>query len=95
MPYFPKYRYHISLHLKIIADAAKNVTAANDETDPVTVPLSQIVQRVNPSFKGDFNYWHYSGSLTTPDCKEAVRWIVAEKALQITNDQVKTKFLPK
>ena len=54
----------------------------------MTVHLSQIVQRVNPSFSGDFNYWHYNGSLTTPDCTEAVRWIVAEKALHITSDQV-------
>ena len=78
--------------LKIIADAARNVTDANDETDSVTVHLSQIVQRVNPSFSGDFNYWHYNGSLTTPDCTEAVRWIVAEKALQVTSDQVYKKL---
>ena len=56
---FLKYGYNISLHLiKVIADGARNVTAANDETDPVTVHLSQLVQWVNPSFKRDFNYWY-------------------------------------
>ena len=36
-----------------------------------------------------------SGSLNTPDCKEAVRWIVVEKTLQITNVQVRIKIFEK
>ena len=38
---------------------------------------------------GDFNYWYYNGSLTTPDCNEGVRWIVAERPLEITSEQVR------
>ena len=36
-----------------------------------------------------FNYWHYEGSLTTPDCNEAVQFIVAERALPVTDAQVR------
>ena len=58
------------------------------ETNSVNLSLSQIVQRINPTFSGDFNYWFYNGSLTTPNCNEAVNWILAEKPLQITKEQV-------
>ena len=50
--------------------------------------LNQMVQKINPSFKADFNYWHFEGSLTTPDCNEAAHFIVSERALAITDAQV-------
>ena len=73
-----------------MAAAAKEIYDSGDPTTIVDsmVNLNQVVQRINPTFKGDFNYWYYNGSLTTPDCNEAVKWVVAEKALSITDDQV-------
>lgn len=53
------------------------------------INLNKIVKRINPTFASDFNYWHYEGSLTTPDCNEAVQWHVVERPLQITDAQVK------
>ena len=58
------------------------------ETNITSINLYQIVHRINPTFKEDFNYWHYNGSLTTPDCNEAVIWMLAEKPLEVTTDQV-------
>jgi len=54
--------------------------------------LNQMVQKINPSFKADFNYWHFEGSLTTPGCNEAAHFIVSERALAITDDQMATFF---
>ena len=78
----------------VIANATKDIADSDDqstETVLATVNLNQIVQRINPTFSGDFNYWYYNGSLTTPGCQEVVHWVVAEKALQVTDDQVTTK----
>ena len=51
------------------------------------IDLNQFVQRINPSFQAEFNYWTYDGSLTTPDCNQVVKWIIAERPLFITNEQ--------
>ena len=61
--------------------------------EPVIVNFNQISQGINPTFKDAFNYWFYNGSLTTPDCNEVVTWIVAEKPLLVTNDQVYENLL--
>ena len=47
-----------------------------------------MVQKINPAFKADFNYWHLQGSLTTPPCSEAGHFIISERALAITDFQV-------
>lgn len=40
----------------------------------------------------DQNYITYDGSLTTPSCDEIVTWIVINKPLSITKEQVKILF---
>ncbi|CAD8126394.1 unnamed protein product [Paramecium sonneborni] len=43
----------------------------------------------------DTTYYHYNGSLTTPPCSQTVNWIVFEKALPISPNQLnqfKTSF---
>ena len=51
--------------------------------------MNQIVHRINPTFFGEeFNYWHYDGGLTTPGCSQAVQWIVAERALPVSDYQL-------
>jgi len=59
----------------------------------VSVNLNHIVHRINPTFVGTkFNYWHYEGSLTTPECNEAVQFMVVERALPVTDDQLSALF---
>ena len=82
----------ILVYLQPIADAAQEIVDCKDSSkiiDSIDFNLNQISQRINPTFKGHFNYWYYDGSLTTPDCNEIVSWIIAEKPLTITNAQVK------
>ena len=73
-----------------VSDAAKEITDSGDYRTMVgaTMNLNQFVNHINPGFKKAFNYWHYEGSLTTPECNEAVMWLVAEHPLRVTDDQV-------
>lgn len=76
-----------------IADAVANGDPYNTQIRNSTgFNLNQMVQKINPSFKADFNYWHFEGSLTTPTCNEAAHFIVSERALAITDDQMATFF---
>ena len=63
------------------------VDSGMNTTDVSGLDLNQFVQRINPSFQAEFNYWTYDGSLTTPDCNQVVKWIIAERPLFITNEQ--------
>ena len=67
-----------------IASAADSL--ASDSSTPVlaTIDLTKIVYRLNPTYRTDFNYYTYAGSLTQPNCTEEVTWIVAERPLRVT-----------
>lgn len=41
-----------------------------------------------PPSKNLTRYFRYNGSLTTPDCAEAVVWTVFENAIPLSRDQV-------
>ena len=74
----------------VIGEAINELIDSGMNTTTLVTPglnLNQFVQRINPSYQADFNYWTYDGSLTTPDCNEAVKWIIAERPLFITNEQ--------
>lgn len=45
---------------------------------------------LSPLAQPTMNYFHYSGSLTTPDCVEKVNWIVNEKVQTMSVQQIKT-----
>ena len=78
---------HDTSWFNVIAEAAKS---NGNETSSTFFHLGQIIQRINPTMLiGDFNYWYYNGSLTFPGCNEGVRWIVAERPLEITSEQVR------
>ncbi|NOR55432.1 MAG: carbonate dehydratase, partial [Sulfurovum sp.] len=34
------------------------------------------------------HYYRFNGSLTTPPCTEGVRWVVLEKTLTISKEQI-------
>ena len=78
-----------------IAEAAKEIADSGDHTtivQPKTIDLNQMAQRINPTFSGEFNYWTYNGSLTTPTCDESVVFIVAEKAIEVMDEQLAELF---
>ena len=40
---------------------------------------------ISPSLN---NYYYYDGSLTTPTCEEFVKWVLVDKTIQISEDQL-------
>ena len=34
------------------------------------------------------NYFHYSGSLTTPPCSENVNWFISQTPIEVSIDQI-------
>ena len=67
-------------------------SAAEDLPSNATMDLNNIIHALNPSYNTDFNYYSYAGSLTTPDCNEAVAWIVAERPLRVTTCQLNALY---
>ncbi|MFZ0395870.1 MAG: carbonic anhydrase family protein [Terracidiphilus sp.] len=50
----------------------------------------RITDMVNPGglLPGDYGYWTYTGSLSTPPCTEGVRWFVMEQELSVSRTQL-------
>ena len=68
-------------------DAARVICEAEDqEAEKVEAELS-LMSIVDPFADYD-GYWHYKGSLTTPNCFEIVNWIVVKNSLIARPDQV-------
>lgn len=52
-------------------------------------PFQFVRKATNRGWNNRFSrYWTYTGSLTTPNCAEAVTWVVFERSLAITRVQV-------
>ncbi len=56
---------------------------AKEETQTYTIPIN-----ANDTFPADKAYYTYTGSLTTPNCAEAVRWIVMKKPVTASKAQI-------
>ncbi|XP_063313118.1 carbonic anhydrase 15-like [Pelobates fuscus] len=66
--------------------ALKNVSLEGAFVDlSSTFPLESIL----PSHEKLSRYYRYQGSLTTPDCSEAVIWTVFEESIKISHNQLK------
>ncbi|XP_040272308.1 carbonic anhydrase 15-like [Bufo bufo] len=63
--------------------AMKNVSLEGDFTEIPTFPLQNLL----PPHNGLSQYYRYQGSLTTPDCSEAVIWTVFEHPIAISRTQ--------
>lgn len=67
--------------------------SANESYAAVTGALRQdqqsvTVQDLEALLPNDLSYYTYPGSLTTPPCTEGVRWIVLEKPITMSPDQL-------
>ena len=64
------------------ADRGVIVAPAADKPEVVDLHISELL----PDRK---EYWTYNGSLTTPGCGEGLRWIVMQRPIQMSADQLK------
>ena len=74
-------------------DAARIICEAEDqEAEKVEAELSlmSMVEWFEDVAAYD-GYWHYKGSLTTPNCFEIVNWIVAKNNLIARPEQVSNR----
>ena len=73
-----------------IEEAAREIANVEDPDDQKeayktsTLTLGDL-EKVLPDFKG---FYHYKGSLTTPDCHEIVNWIVMKNVQYVTSSQL-------
>ena len=71
-----------------IEDAARVICEAEDqEKEKVEAELS--LESIIPVFEDYSGFYHYKGSLTTPNCFEIVNWIVAKNKVILRPAQVR------
>jgi len=68
--------------LKPIIDAADKIHKDSTKEVKTTVNLKKFLSKVGPG------YYSYDGSLTTPTCNQVVSWIVMEKTIGISQEQI-------
>jgi len=73
----------------LMDDISSNKNAAFDDLlNNVQLDWNRMISGLDISY-----YWEYTGSLTTPDCEENVRWFVLVDVIEVTTaqiDQMKT-----
>ncbi|AJJ62319.1 carbonic anhydrase [Yersinia aldovae] len=66
-----------------LAKAWQQIPAAVDQTAVLNKPLD--IKMLLPK---QFNFYRFSGSLTTPPCSEGVRWIVLDQPVSASTEQI-------
>ncbi|XP_031166757.1 carbonic anhydrase 4-like [Sander lucioperca] len=67
-----------------IISALPSITALDSETPLESISLAQLI----PPVKNLTSFYRYKGSLTTPECNEAVIWTVFESTIPLSMDQL-------
>ncbi|KAG7471268.1 hypothetical protein MATL_G00122900 [Megalops atlanticus] len=67
-----------------IITALKNITETGSNTSLSGVSLDMLI----PAKENRTQYYRYEGSLTTPDCTEAVVWTVFENTIPLSKQQL-------
>ncbi|XP_073680006.1 carbonic anhydrase IV c [Garra rufa] len=70
-------------HLNRVIDALGNVRYEGNSTEIEDFRLTDIIPQANK-----LSYYRYLGSLTTPDCDQAVVWTVFKQTLPISKKQL-------
>lgn len=65
-----------------ITDAADEIAKDSSKEVNTTVELKKFLSQVGPG------YYSYDGSLTTPTCNQVVTFIIMEKAIAISQEQI-------
>jgi carbonic anhydrase len=87
--------YH-NLNMRSLAYGFSQINAAKiekrvpkDEETKLKLNIGAFIRKAtrNGKDKTMSTYWTYKGSLTTPDCNEAVTWVVFQRALPIAQVQ--------
>lgn len=58
-----------------------------EETDS-NIPVENLID-VQELLPEDADLFHYNGSLTTPPCSEQVKWMIYEKPISMSSEQIK------
>ncbi|KAG7516104.1 carbonic anhydrase 4-like [Solea senegalensis] len=68
-----------------LINALRSIKTPNANTTLVSgISLAQLI----PSEQNMTNYYRYKGSLTTPDCSQAVIWTLFENPIPLSTDQL-------
>jgi len=71
----------------LLASLLTKFDEVKDSSDAVSIQNVALDDLI-PAESGDF--YHYSGSLTTPPCHESVQWIVNKNPILVSEDQMDT-----
>uniref|UniRef100_A0A670YLE9 Carbonic anhydrase n=1 Tax=Pseudonaja textilis TaxID=8673 RepID=A0A670YLE9_PSETE len=86
-----EYDYTDNTNYNTIVASLRNISRAGEYVDMAsTFSLSNLL----PSLASLSKYYRYKGSLTTPNCDEAVIWTVFEEQIPISRSQVTTTLPP-
>lgn len=77
----------------LIQEGEENETLASIWNELPESETAEDVEIANPVdlaalLPSDQAYYHYNGSLTTPPCAEDVKWIVFEKPIEMSKEQI-------
>ena len=86
---------HLYVVVEILVNTGKHNPGIQKIWDRIPTKLNKEFWHENEYFNvGDLlpstkEYFHYSGSLTTPPCSETVSWFILEHPIEVSEDQIR------